>query len=76
MKASRAIGVKCDYCHTGKKQFTKKLLMAEKMFRLSEIMDVECNFCHAGKYTLIPKGRTARTAMLMRKWTKKGSKNA
>lgn len=74
MKASIAIGVKCDYCHAGKKQFTKKFGMAEKMFKLSEMMDVECNFCHTGKDILTPEGSTAKTAMLLQKWRKKGNK--
>ncbi len=73
MKAAIAIGVKCDYCHTGKKQFTKKFEMADKMFELSGMMDVGCNFCHAGKDVLSPKGKTAKTAMLVQKWTKKGN---
>ncbi len=74
MKASIALGVKCDYCHTGKKQFTKKFKMAEKMFKLSEMMDVECDLCHDGKDILTPKGKTARTAMLLQKWKRKGNK--
>ncbi|MBC8548459.1 MAG: hypothetical protein H8D23_02315 [Candidatus Brocadiales bacterium] len=74
MQASIAIGVKCDYCHAGRNQFTKKFEMAEKMFKLSEMMDVECNFCHRGKDILTPKGSTARTAMLLQKWQKKGNK--
>ena len=74
MKASIALGVKCDYCHAGKKQFTKKFKMAEKMFKLSEMMDVECDFCHNGKDILTPKGKTARTAMLLQKWKRKGNK--
>jgi nitrate/TMAO reductase-like tetraheme cytochrome c subunit len=75
MKVAIALGVKCDYCHTGKKQFTKKFKMAEKMFKLSEMMDVECNFCHTGKDILTHRGRTAKTAMLLQKWTKKGNKS-
>ncbi len=74
MKASIAIGVKCDYCHAGKKKFTNKYKTAEKMFRLSEMMDVECDFCHKGKDVLTPEGSTARTAMLLQKWKKKGNK--
>lgn len=74
MKAAIAIGVKCDYCHAGKKQVTKKFKIAEKMFKLSEMMDIECNFCHSGKGVLTPEGRTAKTAMLLQKWAKKGNK--
>jgi nitrate/TMAO reductase-like tetraheme cytochrome c subunit len=74
MKAAIAIGVKCDYCHVGKEQFTKKFEIADKMFKLSEMMDVECDFCHSGKDVLTPKGRTARTAMLLQKWLKAGNK--
>ncbi len=74
MKASIAIGVKCDYCHAGNEQFTKKFEMADKMFKLSEMMDIECNFCHSGKEVLTPKGRTARTAMLLQTWIKNGNK--
>ncbi|MBC8551062.1 MAG: hypothetical protein H8D23_15565 [Candidatus Brocadiales bacterium] len=74
MKAAIAIGVKCDYCHAGRKQFTNKLEMAVKMFGLSEMMDVECDFCHNGKNILTPEGSTARTAMLLQKWKKKGNK--
>ncbi|MDP6924888.1 MAG: hypothetical protein R2568_10485 [Candidatus Scalindua sp.] len=74
MKVSIAIGVKCDYCHAGKKQFTKKLEMAEKMFELSGMMGVDCDYCHNGKDTLTPAGNTARTAMLLQKWNKKGNK--
>ncbi|MHC4321174.1 MAG: hypothetical protein ACYST3_02755 [Planctomycetota bacterium] len=74
MKASIAIGVKCDYCHAGKKQFTEKFGMAEKMFKLSDMMDVECSFCHTGKDILTPNGKTARTAMLLQRWAKKGNK--
>ena len=74
MLASIAIGVKCDYCHAGRHQFTNKLEMAEKMFELSEMMDVECDFCHNGKDTLALAGSTARTAMLLQKWKRKGNK--
>jgi len=74
MKASIAIGVKCDNCHAGKKQYTKKFEMAEEMFKLSEMMDVECDFCHNGKNILTPEGKTARTAMLLQKWRREGNK--
>ena len=74
MKAAIAIGVKCDICHAGKNQFTKKFEMADKMFKLSAMMDVDCNFCHKGKDILTHKGKTARTAMLLQKWTKAGNK--
>ncbi|KHE92200.1 MAG: hypothetical protein K8F52_15035 [Candidatus Scalindua rubra] len=74
MLASIAIGVKCDYCHAGEKQYTKKFEMAGKMFELSEMMDVECDFCHNGKDILTLEGSTARTAMLLQKWKKKGNK--
>jgi nitrate/TMAO reductase-like tetraheme cytochrome c subunit len=74
MKAAIAIGVKCEYCHAGKEQFTDKFEMALNMFKLSEMMDVECNLCHKGKDILTSKGRTARTAMLLREWVKTGNK--
>ena len=74
MHASIAIGAKCNYCHTGRKQFTKKFEMAEKMFELSEMMDVKCDLCHNGKDNLTPEGSTAKTAMLLQKWKKKGNK--
>ena len=35
------MGVKCDYCHAGIEQFTDKIEVAAKMFRLTEMMDVE-----------------------------------
>ncbi len=74
MKASIAIGAQCSYCHAGRDKFTKKFKIADKMFKLSEVMDVECGFCHKGKGVLAFKGRTARTAMLLQKWTKTGNK--
>ena len=74
MKAAIAIGVKCEYCHAGKEQFTDKFEIAINMFKLSEMMDVECNFCHKGKDVLTHKGETAKTAMLLREWVKKGNK--
>ena len=74
MKAATAVGVKCNYCHAGKKQFTDKLEVAAKMLKLAEMMDVECSFCHAGKKAFTQKGITARTAMILQEWAKKGSK--
>ena len=68
MKAAIAIGVKCEYCHAGKEQFTDKFEIAINMFKLSEMMDVECNLCHKGKDILTPQGRTAKTAMLVENW--------
>ncbi len=73
MKAAIAIGVKCDYCHTGKEQFTDKFEMAVNMFKLSEMMDVECDFCHKGKKILTPQGETAKTAMLVENWVETGN---
>ena len=74
MKAATAVGVKCNYCHAGKKQFTDKLEVAAKMFKLKEMMDIECSFCHAGKKAFTQKGITARTAMILQEWAKKGTK--
>ena len=74
MQASIAIGAKCNYCHTGRNKFTKKFEMAEKMFELSEMMDVKCDLCHNGKDNLTPEGSTAKTAMLLQKWKKRGNK--
>ena len=74
MKASITIGVKCDYCHAGKKQFTDKLEVATRMFRLSEMMAVECSYCHAGKDILTHKGKMAKTAMMLQKWSETGNK--
>ena len=74
MKAATAVGVKCDYCHAGKKQFTDKLEVAAKMLKMAEMMDVECSFCHAGKKAFTQKGITARTAMILQEWAKKGTK--
>ncbi len=73
MKAAIAIGVKCDYCHTGKEQFTDKFEMAVNMFKLSEMMDVECDFCHKGKEILTPQGETAKVAMLVEDWMETGN---
>ncbi len=73
MSAAIAIGVKCDYCHTGKKQFTNNFEMAINMFKLSEMMNVECNFCHKGKKILTPKGETAKIAMLVENWVDTGN---
>ena len=73
MKAAIAIGVKCEYCHTGKGQFTDKFEMAINMFNLSEMMDVECDFCHKGKDILTLKGETAKTAMLVENWVETGN---
>lgn len=73
MKASIAIGVKCDYCHKVNKQFTDKFEMAVKMFKLSEMMAVECNFCHKGKRILTSKGETAKIAMLVESWAETGN---
>ena len=74
MQASIAIGVRCNYCHAVNKRFTNKYKIAVKMFELSEMMDVECSLCHNGKDNLTPAGSTARTAMLLQKWKKKGNK--
>ncbi len=74
MTAAVALGVKCNYCHAGKKKFTDKLEVAAKMFKLAEMMDVKCNFCHAGKDTFTHQGKTAKTAMLLQNWAKKGNK--
>ena len=68
MKAAIAIGVKCEYCHTGKKHFTDKFEMAVSMFELSAMMDVECDFCHKGKGILTSRGETAKIAMLVENW--------
>jgi nitrate/TMAO reductase-like tetraheme cytochrome c subunit len=74
MKAAVALGVKCKFCHAGKKQFTDKLEIAAKMIKLSEMMDVECNFCHAGKGNFTHQGKTAKTAMILQRWSKTGNK--
>ena len=74
MRAAVALGVKCDFCHAGKKQFTKKLEVAAKMIKLAKMMDVECDFCHAGKDTFTHAGKTAKTAMILQRWAKKGNK--
>ncbi len=74
MRAAVALGVKCNFCHAGKKQFTGKLEIAVKMIKLAKMMDVECNFCHAGKDKFTHKGKTAKTAMLLQRWAKKGNK--
>ncbi len=74
MKAAMALGVKCSFCHTGKKKFTKQSEIAVKMIKLSELMDVECNFCHTGKDTFTHAGKTAKTAMILQRWAKKGNK--
>ncbi len=74
MKNAIALGVKCNYCHTGKKQFTDKLEVAAKMIKLTEMMDVECSFCHAGKGVLTQKGTTAKTAMILQDWVGTGNK--
>ena len=73
MRAAIAIGVKCNYCHSGKEQFTEKKEISERMFELAEIMGTECNFCHAGKDVLTHEGKTAKTAMLLQEWAKNGS---
>ncbi len=73
MAAASAIGVQCDYCHTGRKQFTDKFEMAVNMFELSEMMDVECDFCHKGKQILTTQGETAKTAMLVENWVETGN---
>ncbi len=74
MKAAMAIGVKCKYCHAGKKKFTDKLEIAAKMFKLAEMMDVKCDLCHSGRETFTHQGKTAKTAMLLQNWAKKGNK--
>ncbi|GAX61851.1 nitrate/TMAO reductase, membrane-bound tetraheme cytochrome c subunit [Candidatus Scalindua japonica] len=74
MKAAVALGVKCIFCHAGKKRFTEKLEVAAKMFKLAEMMDVECSFCHAGKGNFTHAGKTAKTAMVLQRWAKKGNK--
>ncbi len=74
MQAAMTIGVKCNYCHAGKKKFTEKLEVATKMFKLAEMMDVTCDLCHAGKGTFTHQGKTAKTAMLLQNWAKTGNK--
>ena len=74
MKAAVAIGVKCDFCHVGKDQFTGMKEIAESMFELSEITATECNYCHAGRNILTTEGKTAKTAMILQEWAKTGSK--
>ena len=74
MKSAVALGVKCNFCHAGKKKFTKKLEVAVKMIKLAEMMDVECNFCHAGKDKFTHAGKTAKIAMILQRWAKKGNK--
>ncbi len=79
MRAAVALGVKCSYCHAGKKKFTEKLEVAVKMIKLAEMMDVECNFCHAGKDEegkdkFTHKGKTAKTAMILQRWSNTGNK--
>ncbi len=74
MRAAVALGVKCKFCHAGKKQFTDKLEVAAKMFKLAEMMDVECSFCHAGKGNFTHQGKTAKTAMILQRWSKTGNK--
>ncbi|OHB88203.1 MAG: hypothetical protein A3D13_02490 [Planctomycetes bacterium RIFCSPHIGHO2_02_FULL_40_12] len=74
MRNAVAIGVKCNHCHAGKKQFTDKLEVAAKMIKLAEMMDVECNYCHAGKGVLTNEGKTAKTAMILQKWSETGNK--
>ena len=74
MKNAIALGVKCNYCHAGKKQFTDKLEVAAKMIKLGKMMDVECSYCHAGKKVLTQKGMTAKTAMILQDWTGTGNK--
>ena len=74
MKNAMAIGVKCNYCHAGKKQFTDKLEVAAKMIKLAEMMDVECSYCHAGKKVLTKQGMTAKTAMILQNWAKAGNR--
>jgi len=74
MRGAMAIGVKCNYCHAGKKQFTEKLEVAAKMIKLAEMMDVECSYCHAGKGVLTQKGMTAKTAMILQDWVTGGNK--
>jgi hypothetical protein len=74
MKAAVALGVKCKFCHAGKKKFTEKLEVAVKMIKLAEMMDVECNFCHAGKNKFTHAGKTAKTAMVLQRWARKGNK--
>ena len=60
MKAATAVGVKCDYCHAGKKQFTDKLEVAAKMFKLTEMIDVEFSFAMQEKAFLLTKGYLPR----------------
>ncbi len=73
MRASVAMGVKCEYCHTGNEQFTDKFEIAVNMDKLSEMMDVECNFCHKGKDNLTPQGETSKIAMLVESWVETGN---
>ncbi len=74
MKSAVVLGVKCNFCHAGKKKFTKKLEITVKMIKLAEMMDVECNFCHAGKDKFTHAGKTAKIAMILQRWAKKGNK--
>ena len=79
MRNAIALGVKCNYCHAGKKQFTDKLEVAAKMLKLADMMDVKCSYCHAGKDNagnaiLTNKGMTAKTAMILQEWAKTGNK--
>ena len=79
MRNAIALGVKCNYCHAGKKQFTDKLEVAAKMLKLADMMDVKCSYCHAGKdnagnANLTNKGMTAKTAMILQEWAKTGNK--
>lgn len=74
MRSAVAIGVKCNYCHAGKKQFTDKLEVAARMFELSEMMDIECNYCHAGKDILTHEGKMAKTAMMLQEWSETGNR--
>ncbi len=74
MRSAVALGVKCNFCHAGKKKFTDKLDIAAKMIKLAKMMDVECGFCHAGKDKFTHAGKTAKTAMILQRWAKKGNK--
>ena len=60
MKAAVALGVKCKFCHAGKKKFTGKLEIAVKMIKLAEMMDVKCSFAMREKTNLPMQERRQR----------------
>ena len=65
MQAAVAIGVKCNYCHAGKKKFTDKLEVATKMFKLAEMMDVKCDFLPCGKGCIYPSGKDCKNCYVI-----------